>query len=161
VRRLSCKLPKGKPPRYAPEPEDAYMRVSPSDGGIVASERPADTSGRPDAIARKRDLILAVLPQGSVREIADATGIPKSTVGDLLQRMAECGDVARVGDRWVSGCPEVSGGQSRTAGQGVSGPAGGVGADPDRTPDRAPQPTLTSPDGPAPRNAIHGPEDDR
>jgi hypothetical protein len=78
----------------------------------------------------------------TVRNIADATGIPKTTVGRILARFAEQGEA-----RWTEEtgwCPTVP-----------FPLRGGVGRD---SYDAA-QPTLTSPTGPAPRSAVYGPED--
>jgi hypothetical protein len=62
VRRLLCRGGKGKM-RYAPEPPDVYLTISPIDGGVVACERPEDrpVSGAPTRDAVKAS-ILAVLP---------------------------------------------------------------------------------------------------
>ena len=53
----------------------------------------------------KREAVEAVLtstPQ-SVRSIAEAAGVPKSTVQDILAELAEDGDASKLDDGWVSG----------------------------------------------------------
>src|SRR5206468_12610542 len=45
VLQLRCRRG-GKPPRYAAPPEDVWLLISPSRGGVIAADRPDQTLGK-------------------------------------------------------------------------------------------------------------------
>ena len=75
VRKLRCRGGKGKM-RYAPEPEDVFLTISPFDGGVAGAERPTVASNPAADKDRHRNYvkaqILDALPGESKSEVAEA-----------------------------------------------------------------------------------------
>lgn len=104
VRRLRCRGGKGKM-RYAPEPEDVFLMVSPEDGGVVACGPPvsaADTRKAPTREAVKAE-ILAALPAKTKSEVASVLDRRNDdrTFRDAWVELERARMIAQEGGRWV------------------------------------------------------------
>lgn len=74
IRRLRCRGGRGKM-RYAPEPADIYLEISPLDGGVVACGEPASETGRPQPARQLvKKAILDALPARTKTEAAVVVG---------------------------------------------------------------------------------------
>lgn len=72
-RRFRCRGGKGKM-RYAPEPPDVYLTISPEAGGVAASDPPEGVGPLVPAREAVAAAILAALPAATKKEIADKVG---------------------------------------------------------------------------------------
>jgi RecA-family ATPase len=99
--RLSCRGGKGKM-RYAAEPADRWLMISPENGGVLASEAPE----REDAKMPMREFvksgILAQLPAKTKTEVAKALGRERndSTFADAWKELERDGTIWLSNGEW-------------------------------------------------------------
>lgn len=101
VRRLRCRGGKGKM-RYAPEPPDVYLAISPEDGGVVACDAP---SPRPRAATTRetvKQAILAALPVKTKGELTESIGrsVDDPTFRAAWRELKESCEIAHTAGVW-------------------------------------------------------------
>ena len=100
--KLTCKG--GKAPRYALEPEDVWLRVSPFDGGVAACETPRSGFGPTYGKTRSyvEGLILEALPvKTKVAAAAKVDRHPKDNVFCAAwARLDSDGEIVQKGGQW-------------------------------------------------------------
>lgn len=119
VRRLSCGKGKGKM-RYAPEPRDTFLTISPEHGGVAETDPPESDVG-PTVPVRQAvaDSIRAALPAQYKKEVAEKVG---RTDNDVTFRQAwaeleRAGEIVQVSGVWTgsSSAPTLGSGTTTTA----------------------------------------------
>jgi len=122
--------------RYAPEPPDVYLTISPEDGGVAGSEPPED----PGPVVPVREavaaLIEAAMPVKYKKEAAEKIGRKKddSTFRDAWDDLERTGRIVEIDGIWISGGGALLLGNPTTTTDGFgstpsSDPEGGVMAD--------------------------------
>ena len=111
ILKLDCRLPKGKPPRYAPPPAERYLQISMSDGGITQvgqPERESDDIER-HACEWNKERILKCLPVNSMRDAGRKLDLPETgrAIRKAWQSLQDERKIAQTeGGSWVSTAKE-------------------------------------------------------
>ncbi len=104
VRRLRCRGGKGKM-RYAPEPPDVFLTISPADGGVTACEPPVRARAPSPAPMREfvKQSILDALPAKSKTEVAALLGraLTDRSFREAWAHLERAGRIAQTSGRWV------------------------------------------------------------
>jgi hypothetical protein len=99
LRRLRCKG--GGKMRYAVEPEDVYLTITPASGGVSTATAPRTSSTQRD---ERTQAVLDALTGAvqSEREIAAETDVPRSSVQRILRELEGSGEAAQVAGGWAT-----------------------------------------------------------
>jgi archaellum biogenesis ATPase FlaH len=118
VRRLRCRGGKGKM-RYAPEPPDIWLAISPTHGGVVAVDPPDQfermaKEGRSAIRESVKEQILEALPVQRKAHAAAACHPPRErndpTFNAVWRELEHAGRIEKVGKEFVVSNPEPLGG---------------------------------------------------
>ena len=104
VRRLRCRGGKGKM-RYALEPEDVYLTISPFDGGVAECDAPAPTAKPGYGKMREyvKTLITEALPAKTKTEVSVVVGRPLNDrcFREAWVELERDGSIVQRGGSWV------------------------------------------------------------
>jgi hypothetical protein len=102
--RLSCRGGKGKM-RYAAEPADRWLMISPENGGVLQSEAPEGPGPQVPARAAVATAIKAALPAKTKKEVADKVGrrTDDKTFRDAWNDLRDLGDIVEINGVWEGG----------------------------------------------------------
>jgi hypothetical protein len=100
-RRLRCRGGRGKM-RYAPEPPDVYLNISPEEGGVASSDPPEDPGPQVPAREAVATAIKAALPAKTKKEVADKVRrrTDDKTFRDAWNDLRAAGELAEINGVW-------------------------------------------------------------
>jgi hypothetical protein len=102
-RRLRCRG-KGKM-RYAPEPPDVFLDISPKHGGVAGSEPPVDPEPQVSVRAAVAQAIKAAMPAKTKKEVADKIGRSRDNWAfrGAWEDLERAGEIVEINGGWVAG----------------------------------------------------------
>jgi archaellum biogenesis ATPase FlaH len=100
-RRLRCRGGKGKM-RYAPEPPDVYLDISPEEGGVAGSDPPEEPEPQIPIRHAVAQAIKAALPAKTKAEVALKVGRPRNdvTLAAAWKELQDAGEVVEINGVW-------------------------------------------------------------
>jgi hypothetical protein len=116
-RRLTCRPTLGgKPPRYAAEPTDTFLRIAVEQGGVIAADAPE--SAEPQVPVREAVAIAikAALPVKFKKEVAGkiARQDKDQTFRDAWADLERVGEIVHVSGHWMSASSAPALGETTT-----------------------------------------------
>ena len=103
-RRLRCRGGRGKM-RYAPEPPDVYLNISPEEGGVASSDPPEDPGPQAPVREALAQAIVAAMPVKTKTEAAEKVGRNIHDWGfrSAWEDVERAGRIVRSIDGWTRG----------------------------------------------------------